>query len=128
MDRSQLPNPPPFKKHGQVTVLADLEHGAMEGGGQAGQGSRALDGAAQLEALGSDPQDRAEREQPAVMVGHHRAIQAGDGFQHRGLEIGQVHPPHDMVERSLGVLGREVFGVLGIVGDDFCRQSGRGAR
>ena len=85
----------------------------MQRGGQGGEGPRALDGAAQLEGLRRDAEDRAEGEQAAVVVGHHGAVQAGDRLQDRGLEVGQVHAPDDVVERSLGVLGREVVRVLG---------------
>ena len=66
--------------------------------------------------------------QPAVLVGHDGTVQAGDGLEDRGLEIGQVHSPDDVVEGSLGVLGREVLRVLGIVGDDLRTRSDRPVR
>ena len=45
---SQLPNAPPFEEHRQVAIFADLENGPVQRGGQAGQGSRTLDRAAQF--------------------------------------------------------------------------------
>jgi hypothetical protein len=67
---SQLPNATPFEEHRQVAIFADLENRSVQRCGQAGQGSRALDRAAQLETLGGDPQDRTEGQEPAVMVDH----------------------------------------------------------
>ena len=85
---SQLPNATPLQEHGQIAIFADLENGSMQRGGQAGQGPRALDRAAQLEALGSDPQDRTKCQEPAVMVDHDGSVQACDRLENRRLEIG----------------------------------------
>ena len=63
---SKLPHPPSLEKHGHVPVLADLEYGTVLRGGQAGQGSRALDRPAQLEGLGGDAEDGSEGDQGAV--------------------------------------------------------------
>ena len=45
---SQLPNATPFEEHRQVAIFADLENRSVQRCGQAGQGSRTLDRAAQL--------------------------------------------------------------------------------
>ena len=87
-------------------------------GGQGGEGAGAFDGAGDLEGLGGDPEDRAEGQQAAVEVGHHGAVDAGDGLEDGGVEVEQALAADDVVQRPLGQPGREVVGVVGVVGDD----------
>ena len=91
----------------------------MIGSGERGEGPRTFDGAGDLEGVGGDAEDRAEGQEAAVEVGDDRAVEAGERLQHGRIKIDQRLTAHDVMQRALCQAGREIIGILGVVGDDF---------
>src|SRR4029077_19419295 len=98
----QIPHPRTVQETGDQAVLAHLEHRAEPACDEGGGGPGTFGGDWGREVVCVVPENSSEGEQAPRAVGGEGSVEAGEGLEDRGGELGDVAAAGEVVQCALG--------------------------